>query len=259
MRTRDALVRVGALAPDIALSFVDGRLDGALLSSRAQNNLARELKSLGFGDSPRCAGRTLAYVGRPDVALRGLEEPLQAVQAQRSVYLAQLGRHEESRAIRDQFGDLASRLMHIGIDCYLMEAAILRRDVEPLSPLLHRLAPLADRPFSRALYLNYARLFGDAASVLGEPELAKSYYVQAIEACGRIRFRPEIALSRLGLAELLLDPSLRQAQGELGSGNEGNERAEALEHLDFAIGEFREMKMQPALERALKHKGLLGA
>ena len=33
----------------------------------------------------------------------------------------------------------------------------------------------------------------------------------------------------------------------------------ALEHLDFAIGEFREMKMQPSLERALRHKENLGA
>jgi len=32
-----------------------------------------------------------------------------------------------------------------------------------------------------------------------------------------------------------------------------------LEHLDFAINEFREMKMQPSLERALKHKEILGA
>ena len=48
------------------------------------------------------------------------------------------------------------------------------------------------------------------------------------------------------LAELLLD-------------NYPDEKAEAMEHLDFAIGEFREMKMQPSLERALKHKGLLTA
>jgi len=32
-----------------------------------------------------------------------------------------------------------------------------------------------------------------------------------------------------------------------------------LQHLDFAIAEFRDMKMQPSLERALKHKGLLTA
>jgi hypothetical protein len=30
-------------------------------------------------------------------------------------------------------------------------------------------------------------------------------------------------------------------------------------HLDFAIKEFREMKMQPSLERALRHKEILKA
>jgi hypothetical protein len=34
---------------------------------------------------------------------------------------------------------------------------------------------------------------------------------------------------------------------------------EAQAHLDFVIEEFRAMKMQPALERALRHKGLLHA
>ena len=34
---------------------------------------------------------------------------------------------------------------------------------------------------------------------------------------------------------------------------------EPMEHLDFAITEFREMKMQPSLERALRHKEILGA
>jgi len=38
-----------------------------------------------------------------------------------------------------------------------------------------------------------------------------------------------------------------------------NERAAAIDHLDFAITEFREMKMQPSLERALWHKDLLKA
>ncbi|MFC1977227.1 hypothetical protein ACFLWS_03055 [Chloroflexota bacterium] len=31
-----------------------------------------------------------------------------------------------------------------------------------------------------------------------------------------------------------------------------------LEHLDFAIAEFRDMKMQPSLEKALRHKEILG-
>jgi len=32
-----------------------------------------------------------------------------------------------------------------------------------------------------------------------------------------------------------------------------------LEHLDFATKEFREMKMQPSLERALRRKEILKA
>ena len=38
-----------------------------------------------------------------------------------------------------------------------------------------------------------------------------------------------------------------------------DERTDALEHLDFAISEFREMKMQPSLERALRHRDILKA
>ena len=37
------------------------------------------------------------------------------------------------------------------------------------------------------------------------------------------------------------------------------EKPAALEHLDFAINEFQDMNMRPALERALGHKGLLKA
>ena len=61
-----------------------------------------------------------------------------------------------------------------------------------------------------------------------------------------MRFRPEIALTRLQLAELLLDQY-------------PDERPEALEHLDCAIAELRDMKRQPALDRALGRKQVLGA
>ncbi len=57
---------------------------------------------------------------------------------------------------------------------------------------------------------------------------------------------PEIALTRLQLAELLLE-------------HYPGEKTEAREDLDFSIGESREMKMQPSLERARKHKEILGA
>jgi len=66
---------------------------------------------------------------------------------------------------------------------------------------------------------------------------------EAIRICTEMRFRPELALSRLQLAELLLDQY-------------PEERADAIANLDFAITEFRDMKMKPSLERALKHKEL---
>jgi hypothetical protein len=68
-------------------------------------------------------------------------------------------------------------------------------------------------------------------------EKARSHYPGAAEICEKLRFRSEIALTQL--AALLL-------------GYYPNKRADAIEHLDFAIGE---MKTQPSLERALWHKG----
>ena len=59
-------------------------------------------------------------------------------------------------------------------------------------------------------------------------------------------FRPEVALIRLDFAELLQE-------------HYPDEHDAAIEHLDFAIAELRDMKMQPALERALRHRGLLKA
>ena len=84
------------------------------------------------------------------------------------------------------------------------------------------------------------------SSSLDRYEEACKYYDEAIKVCTEMRFRPELVLTRLQLAELLLE-------------HYPNEKSEALEHLDFAINEFREMKMQPSLERALKNKEILGA
>ena len=51
-----------------------------------------------------------------------------------------------------------------------------------------------------------ARILGEASVLLGRPEEARAYYKEALQACDeKIRCRPELALTRLGLAELLLD------------------------------------------------------
>ena len=90
------------------------------------------------------------------------------------------------------------------------------------------------------------RYLGEASALLKEYDEARKYYQEAIKVCAEMRFRPELALSCLSLAEHLLE-------------HYPAEKKEALEHLDFAIKEFREMKMQPSLERALRHKDILKA
>jgi tetratricopeptide (TPR) repeat protein len=91
-----------------------------------------------------------------------------------------------------------------------------------------------------------ARHLGGASALLGRFDEARSYYNQALEICTRIGFRPEIALTRLALAELLLDwyP---------------HEYATAAGHLDFAIAELRHMNMRPALDRALRQRSTLAS
>ncbi|UCG54690.1 MAG: hypothetical protein JSV32_00270, partial [Dehalococcoidia bacterium] len=90
------------------------------------------------------------------------------------------------------------------------------------------------------------RHLGGAAVLLEKYEEAREHYKEAIKVCTEMPFRPELALSRLQLAELLLD-------------HYPDEKAEAIKHLDFSIREFREMKMQPSLERALRRKNILKA
>jgi DNA-binding CsgD family transcriptional regulator len=86
------------------------------------------------------------------------------------------------------------------------------------------------------VYTCLARHLGDAAALAGDCATARAYYTQALETAGKIRFRPELALTHVRLAELSVD--------------EGDD-ATALEHLGPAIPELRDMKMQPGLERAL--------
>jgi tetratricopeptide (TPR) repeat protein len=166
----------------------------------------------------------------------------------RAVCLAALGRYEDASAIRHQFDGIESDSDEsaVYILTNLLLAAVLGADRETAATLSRRLAHLAACPVAHRVGVSYARLLGEAAALLADPVRARAYYEQALELCEKVRFRPEIAMTRLELAELLLE-------------HYPDERPAAIEHLDFAIGEFREMKMQPSLERALRHKEVLKA
>jgi DNA-binding CsgD family transcriptional regulator len=159
--------------------------------------------------------------------------------AARSLVLAYLGRCGEATQLIRSVGDLASPdeeswLMSLAD---LLEASIHCGDVATAAALVPRLSPLAGG--LQGYLVSFGRLLGDAATMLGQFEAARGYYRQAVDVCQRVRFRPELALTRLALAELLLN-------------HLHAERAEGLEHLQLAEAELRTMRMQPALERALR-------
>jgi DNA-binding CsgD family transcriptional regulator len=121
----------------------------------------------------------------------------------------------------------------------LLQAAVALEDQAAAQGLAARLASAAHLSGDTTVTTCVGRHLGDAAALAGDPVAARAYYLQALESAGKIRFRPELALTHLRLAELLLKES-----------NDGV-RSEALEHLDVAIPELQDMNMQPSLERAL--------
>ena len=180
--------------------------------------------------------------GQRERAEEGME-----VLPMRAHLLANLGRQAEALEILQQWlADFDVNEVPVILLVPLLEAAILVEDSKSVSILAAPLSVVDHMSTISGAPTCPARHLGAAAALLGEPDKARTYYHQALEACAKIGFRPEIALTRLQVAELLLE-------------HYPDERPEAMEHLDFAIGEFRDMKMQPSLERALRHREILKA
>jgi tetratricopeptide (TPR) repeat protein len=131
-------------------------------------------------------------------------------------------------------------------DSLLFEASIIACNYRAAEILLERFTGSGVATSGNFYPTCILRHMGGASALLGRYDEARKYYQESIKICTEMPFRPEIALSRLQLAELLLE-------------HYPDEKAEALEHLDFAIKEFTEMKMQPSLERALRQKRILKA
>jgi tetratricopeptide (TPR) repeat protein len=220
------------------------------LGSEMGTPQAAQVYANNFG--PRLAG----YLGWGREELRRLEEWSRAAglslpPAVRVYYLVCGG---ETEGVETILGEVAEhyaaepgKTRHtFGALLLLLETAVLvnhRRAAETLSNLL---ASVVYKTTGMQNPTCVARHLGAATALLGRHEEARKHYAEAIKVCANMRFRPELALTRLQLAELLLEHCHR-------------ERGEALEHLDFAISEFRDMKMRPWLERALRHKEILKA
>jgi DNA-binding NarL/FixJ family response regulator len=259
-RTRVATVGLFTAGSDVLLAIIDGHLNDALELIRRYLERADE-----SGASIR--GRQFAstfllapalYLGRADIWLTTFDEPAAAADlgrlsrrgaglfirsAERAICLVQLGRVEEAQAVvgpllNDLDGGIDDESRIAGL-VTLLQAAIAVEHQAAANALAARLTSVAHLTGEPGLVTSVARHLGDAAALAGDRTAARAYYLQALEAAGRIRFHPELALTHLRLAELLLE------------GRDDHAQSEALEHLDAAIPELQDMRMEPGLERAL--------
>jgi eukaryotic-like serine/threonine-protein kinase len=238
--------------------IMDGQLEEAakchddVLRLGAEMGAAQTAAVFASFFGPRLSG----YLGWGREELRRLNEWAQAVGLSvephtRAYYLACGGEREEAVNVlgeaADHYAAEPEKTRHdFGGRVLLLELAVLAKHTRAAEILLNLLVGAVYKTTGLSNPTCVARHLGGAAALLGRHEEARKHYREAIKVCTEMRFRPELALTRLQLAELLLE-------------HYPKERAEALEHLDFAISEFRDMKMRPWLERALRHKEILKA
>lgn len=258
-RSRQPHLLILSMVNDAVMSIWDGRLEEAVAIRRRMLDRAKESDILEFaaqwtswilparvylGDAARALEITLQ--GTKDLTRNiGAEKVILFCLAHLSNYSEVAGILERLVVARPGIGS-AQDETPTWVDITVLEVAVLAGHRPAAELLLHRLASCSSHTSGLWLTTCAGRHLGAAAALLGRPAEARKYYQEAIKVCTEIKFRPELALTRLQLAELLLE-------------HYPAEKKEALEHLDFAIKEFQDMKMQPSLERALRHKNILQA
>jgi DNA-binding CsgD family transcriptional regulator len=159
----------------------------------------------------------LGFLGRSDAAAEALAALVPEL-------VAQARREQVSKWFPALLLEAASL---VGDAASAREIAALIGSDEP--PLRHPIFVFQTRHMARALELN--RRYDEA----------RAAYLDAIAFCESIRYRPELALTRLDLGGLLM----RQFPAD---------RTLALACIDEAAAEFEAMGMTPYLERALALK-----
>jgi hypothetical protein len=251
-RTGDSYSVLAGMGGRLATAVLDGDFVDA---ERASADIGDRMEQLGIADSPAGNFARLS-LARPKIWMgRGTDAQLSQMRvgkALEGVWLANEGRAEGARNVlaSELFSGIASAddESAAGILVNLLEIAVMTGDSSLAATLEPKLAALAsstsDYIPSGAL-TSFGRVLGAAAALLDRPDDARAYYATGLAACQKIRFRPEIAVLRYQLAELLLD-------------SYPDERAEAVEHLDFAIDELRSMGMTLPLNKAVALKARAG-
>jgi tetratricopeptide (TPR) repeat protein len=253
-RTGNIAVEIASAGKDVFLTVVEGRFEEAMVMAQKIRASGEEIGTAMLASGAATPGvRAQIYLG---ASLETLEHETPRVAPEMwpvpCLVLAHMGRKEEAIELleknvikRPGIGTDEDETITM-IDAAFLEAAVLAGQGRAAELLLNRFIDTGLCVTGLFDPTCITRLLGGAAALLGRHDEARKYCQEAINVCMGMKFRPELALSSLQLAELLLE-------------HYPAEKKEALEHLDFAIKEFREMKMQPSLERALRHKDILKA
>ncbi len=252
--TGQFILWVKSAASDALLMLMDGYLEKVLDSTQRIRSSGAEagVPLIANIDANLSGCRARIYLGssREDIdrlqAMYGPDD-IRQVQSQLCLILSHLGRKDEVLELLEQ---RVVRRPGIGtsedetagwVDSHFLEAAVVIGHRQAAELLLNRFT--GSGVYTSGIFYPTCiiRHMGGAAALLGRYDEARQHYQEAIRICTEMRFRPELALTRFQLAELLLEQYPK-------------ERAEALEHLNFAISEFQEMNMQPSLKRALKYQ-----
>jgi tetratricopeptide (TPR) repeat protein len=256
IKERTGLCFLGSTTMDAILMIIDGHLEKALDAGRLILTWGEESGvSLGAKvNEGSFSYRAQIYLGK---SLTDIERELRTGDRPMGdpitcLILAHLGLKDEAVEIlektvvrRPGIGTTEDEI-HIWIDTPYLEAAVITGHRRAAELLLNRFSGTGIYTSGLWHITCIPRHLGGAAALLERYDEARNHYQEAIRVCTEMRFRPELALTQLQLAELLLEQYPQ-------------EKSEAIAHLDFVIPEFRDMKMQPSLERALRHKEILKA
>ena len=247
-RTKQGYTLITAMAADGNIAIFDGRFEEALEIAKSI-----EAKGMEFNISAFANAWVITVTNLPFLYLGRFNEISPSMIFPSNLFrIISQGKPGSNQEASELLQKLVVERPGIGtdqddtpgtIDILYLQVAILIGHQASTELLLRRFSDCGLLTVNR---MCLPRTLGGAAALLEKYDEAREFYKQSFKICTELNMRPELALTHLNFAELLLD-------------HYPKEKAEAIEHLDFAIKEFREMKMQPSLERALRRKEILKA
>jgi class 3 adenylate cyclase len=244
-RIGDPFVQTQAATREAQWLALSGELQASVEAIERFAGSAAGVEPIGQASAANAASPVLTRLGRFEEALtkRAFWGTFAGYEGMAAYIPAASGLTDEARSeTRRLIAERAIRAEDDWTDTptlvYLLAASIITQDMDVLRMLHQRLSGFDDL-YAPEAYSTVARQLGLADLLLDDPAAARAQFASALDVAAKVGDRPETALVRLAIARTLFE-------------HYPDERAEAVEHLNFALGEFQTMKMRPALEEAMR-------